>query len=49
MHEMKRRVDCSYTIGDRNRKKNSAQLAQERRMNELLYKDRFDRKLDRSS
>ena len=43
MHEMRRRVDCTYTIGNRNRKKNSSQIAEERRINEILYKDWFDR------
>ena len=42
-HELQRRVNSSYTIGAPNRKKTSAQVAYERKMNNLLYKDRFDR------
>ena len=42
-HETHRRVSCSYTIGGPNRKKTPAQAAYERKMNDLLYKDRFDR------
>ena len=42
-HETQRRVSCSYTMGGRHRKKTPAQVAYERRMNDLLYKDRFDR------
>lgn len=42
-HENKRRINCTYKMGGRDRKKTPALKAYERRVNELLYQDRFDR------
>ena len=48
-HEQGRRANCTYTIGRANRKKDPSQLAYERRIQNLLYKDRFDRKMEEPS
>ena len=50
VHELGRRAKCSYTMGNSKTRKNrltTEQLAYDRHMNDILYKDRFDRKLEK--